>query len=101
MNTEYGFYIDETNSESGSVVRWSSSNNIPFPDMLERFLLAGLITHTEMGNSIAYRKVEDAKHIAQYIENRKKYGYSNEELFEIRAAFGDEEVVDLFTGEVI
>lgn len=101
VNKEFEFYIDETNPEAGPVVRWVSSNNIPFPDMLERFLLAGVITDTEMANSIAYRKVEDAAFIEMYIANRQQYGYSPEELFEMKAAFGDEEVVDVFTGQRI
>jgi hypothetical protein len=48
---------------------------------------------------LAVRKIEDAKFLEQYIANRQKYGYSDEEKFEMRAAFGDEEVVDIFTGE--
>lgn len=45
---------------------------------------------------------KDIKAIQQYIESRRKYGYSDEELFEMRASFGeDEEVVDIFTGEKI
>ena len=40
--------------------------------------------------------------LKRYIENRQKYGYSDEELFEMRASFGeDEEVVDIFTGQTI
>jgi len=45
---------------------------------------------------------KDIKAIQQYIESRRKYGYSDEELFEMRASFGeDEEVVDIFTGQKI
>jgi len=45
---------------------------------------------------------KDIKAIQQYIESRRKYGYSDEELFEMRASFGaDEEVVDIFTGQSI
>lgn len=100
-NAEYGFYIDETNAAAGPVVRWTSSDNIPFKDMLERFLLAGVITEMEMANSLVQRKIEDAAAIERYIANRQQYGYSPEELFEMKAAFGDEEVVDIFTGKTI
>lgn len=93
------FYIDETNADFGPVVRWNSSNNIPFEDMLDRFLLEGLITDTERVNSLIARKIEDKAFLEQYIANRQKYGYSDEEKFEMRAAFGDEEVVDIFTGK--
>jgi hypothetical protein len=30
------FYIDETDSTSGTVVRWRSNDRIPFGDMLQR-----------------------------------------------------------------
>lgn len=96
--SKFEFYIDETNQDAGPVVRWVSSNNIPFPDMLERFVLSGEITETEMANSLVQRKIEDEAAIAMYISNRQQYGYSPEELFEMKAAFGDEEVVDIFTG---
>lgn len=99
--SKFEFYIDETNQDAGPVVRWVSSNNIPFPDMLERFVLSGEITETEMANSLVQRKIEDAAAIEMYIANRQQYGYSPEELFEMKAAFGDEEVVDIFTGKTI
>lgn len=99
--SKFEFYIDETNQDAGPVVRWVSSNNIPFPDMLERFVLSGEITETEMANSLVQRKIEDEEAIAMYIANRQQYGYSPEELFEMKAAFGDEEVVDMFTGQRI
>jgi len=47
-------------------------------------------------------KDKDLSVLKRYIENRQKYGYSDEELFEMRASFGkDEEVVDIFTGQTI
>lgn len=47
-------------------------------------------------------KQNDLDFLKQYVENRAKYGYSDEELFEMQAAFGpDEEVVDVFTGRTI
>ena len=45
---------------------------------------------------------KDLSVLKRYIENRQKYGYSDEELFEMQASFGeDEEVVDIFTGKTI
>jgi DNA-binding transcriptional regulator YhcF (GntR family) len=47
-------------------------------------------------------EAKDLKVLQNYIASRKKYGYSDEELFEMRASFGeDEEVVDIFTGQTI
>lgn len=104
MTTKYtqaDFYIDETNENFGPVVRWNSSNNIPFEDMLTEFLIAGYIDQQTVVNSINARKIEDKAFLEQYIANRKKHGYSEEEKFEMRAAFAGEEVVDIFTGEVV
>jgi hypothetical protein len=45
---------------------------------------------------------DDLDVLKQYVESRKKYGYSDEELFEMEASFGpDEQVVDIFTGQTI
>ena len=47
-------------------------------------------------------EAKDLKVLQNYIASRQKYGYSDEELFEMRASFGeDEEVVDIFTGQTI
>lgn len=98
--TQHDFYIDET-GEYGQVVRWNSSNNIPPKDILADFCVKGYITSETLYDSIACKNAEDAKFLEQYIANRAKYGYSDEEKFEMRAAFGDEEVVDIFTGKTI
>lgn len=86
------FYVDSSN-----VVRWNSSDQVPFDDMLTQFLIEDLIDSETVVNSMKQRKVEAAASIEAYVDNRKQYGYSDEEKFEMRAAFGDEEVVDLFT----
>lgn len=96
--TKADFYIDETNSDFGPVVRWNSNDSIPFGDMLTEFLVAGFIDQETVVNSLNARKIEDKVFLEQYAANRKKFGYSDEEKFEMRAAFGDEEVVDIFTG---
>lgn len=100
-NLKEAFYIDESNSEAGPVVRWLTSDNIPFEDKLTEFLIAGLIDQQTVVNSINLRKEEDKAFLTEYIANRQKFGYSDEEKFEMRAAFAGEEVIDLFTGEVV
>lgn len=98
MNKDYKneFYVDATD-----VVRWNSNDQVPFDDMLTNFLIAGYIDQDTVINSMNARKVEAAKAIEAYVANRKQYGYSDEEKFEMRAAFGDEEVIDIFTGEKV
>lgn len=90
------FYVD-----SNDVVRWKSNDRVPFDDMLTSFLLADLICQENVLRSMSMRKIEDQKAMEEYIANRQKYGYSDEEKFEMQAAFGNEEVVDIFTGELI
>jgi hypothetical protein len=91
------FYIDETNSEAGPVVRWNSNDRIPFEDMLTEFLNQGLIGALELNNSLVQRKIEDRLAIEAYCKNYR--GPSDEERFEARAAFGPgAELVNVFTG---
>ena len=91
------FYIDETNSDSGPVVRWNSNDRIPFGDMLSEFANAGWISVQTVENSLAQRKIEDRISIENYRKNYK--GPSQEEMFEARAAFGaGARVYNVFTG---
>ena len=91
------FYVDETNSKSGPVVRWNSNDRIPFEDMLQEFVTAGWIGQVELNNSLVQRKIEDRIALEAYARNYK--GPSEEELFEMRAAFGPgAKVVNVLTG---
>ena len=91
------FYIDETDSTSGPVVRWRSNDRIPFGDMLAEFAHAGWISVQTVENSLAQRKIEDRISIENYRKNYK--GPGEEEMFEARAAFGaGARVVNVFTG---
>ena len=91
------FYVDETNSETGPVVRWNSNDRIPFADMLQEFVDAGWIDTQAQANSLAQRKVEDRIALEAYARNYK--GPSDEEMFEMRAAFGPgAKVVNVLTG---
>ena len=91
------FYIDETNSTTGPVIRWKNNDRIPFGDMLSEFANAGWISRQEVENSLAQRKVEDRQSIEAYRKNYR--GPSQEEMFEMRAAFGSgAKVVNVLTG---
>lgn len=85
----------------GNVVRWISNDGVPPTDILNEFQIKGWITVEDVVDSLAYKKEQDMKFLAEYVANRKKYGYSDEEKFEMQAAFGGEEVVDIFTGESV
>lgn len=87
---------------TNNIVRWISSNAIPFDDVLQELVNDGVITTEQMSLSSQQKKVEQAEFLAQYIKARQKRGYSDEEMFEMRAAFGPgETVVDVFTGQTI
>jgi hypothetical protein len=90
-------YFDED-----GVIRWKSSNNVPPQDCLAEFVAAGLITFNVANKSQEQKKIDDAASIAQYVEGRANMSaeQKQEEMFEMRAAFGPgEKVVNVFTGE--
>jgi hypothetical protein len=89
------FYVEN------NVVRWNSSNNVPFDDKLTEFLICGLVDQETVLKSMKVRKVEDLKFLTEYVANRKQYGYSDEEKFEMQSAFAGEAVVDIFTGQIV
>ena len=83
-------------------LRWNSSNNIVPGDILEMAVVDGTIDIAVRNRTEEVREVEDAEFLAQYIANREKYGYSEEEKAEMRAnSDGDEEWVDVLTGKEI
>jgi len=83
------------------VYRWDSNDRIPFEDMLADFVNNGLMDAEVFYTSAKVRKEEDAASIQAYIESQKNVKPSEEELFEMRAAFGPgERVVNVFTGRV-
>lgn len=91
------FYIDETNADTGPVVRWNSNDRVPFDDMLQDFVTMGWISYLIRSNSNDTRKAEDRAFLENYRANYK--GPSDEERFEARAAFGaGAEVVNVITG---
>lgn len=90
------FYIDVNN-----VARWNSNDQVPPRDILADLCVAGYITREQIYDSLTAKEAEDTAFLEQYVANRKQYGYSDEEKFEMRAAFGDEEVVDMFTGKKV
>jgi hypothetical protein len=93
------FYIDET--VDAPVVRWKSNNNIPPEECIDAFLKAGFITEQESINSTEQREIETAQFIREYQERMKDYVPCDEEMYEMRAAFGEgATVVNAITGKV-
>ena len=82
-------------------LRWDSSNNIVPGDILEMAVVDGTISIEVRNTTEQVRIIDDEIAIKNYINFRQKHGYSEEELMEIDAEFGDEEPVDIFTGREI
>lgn len=81
--------------------RWAYSNNLVPSDILEMAVVDGTIDIELRNKTEQVREVEDEMIIRDYINFRQKHGYSEEELMEINAEWGDEEPVDFFTGREI
>ncbi len=84
--------------DSEGVYRWKSSNRVPFDDMLECWALDS----DTLRKCQEAREADDSAFIADYKERMKDYEPSDEELYEMRAAFGnDATVVNVITGQEI
>ncbi len=89
---------DEAYQDDEGVWRWKSSNNVPFEDMLECW---GLDDET-MQKCIAAREKDCAEFAEDYRKRMENHVPSDEELYEMRAAFGEgAKVVNVITGKSI
>jgi hypothetical protein len=79
------------------VVRWSSNDSVPPADLLSDWFEAGCISKGTLRASLEARDVDTAAFCAEY-RRRQPAQPSAEELFEMRAAFGGAEVVDVISG---
>ena len=90
--------IKNAYQDADGIYRWKSNNRIPFMDMLESWNLDS----ETLEKCQAARKAEDQTFLAEYREQMKDYEPSDEERFEMRAAFGEgAEVVNVITGKTI
>lgn len=92
------FHDDHVYLENG-IVRWKSNGRIPPDDLLELWHYGGC--SFDYQKSCQRRSAEEAEAIKEYTLQRKDYVPSDEELMEMRAAFGEDVVVDVITGQKI
>ena len=78
------------------IVRWKSNDRIPPQDILELWHYIG--EDFDYEKSLQIGDKETQRSIQNYRRQRAKQGYSQEELFEMKAAFGNTPVVDVLTG---
>ncbi|MNJ89988.1 hypothetical protein D3C87_75780 [compost metagenome] len=82
------------------VVRWNSNNQVPPKDILELWDYIG--KDFDIDKSLHVCHVETTEFLSRYRESQKNREYSDEEMGEMRAAFGsDTTVVNVVTGRRI
>ncbi|MEB8638244.1 hypothetical protein P4H32_31920 [Bacillus cereus] len=80
------------------IVRWKSNNSVPPTDILEFW--AYLKKPFDYQKSLEQRDIEVQESLARYREAMKNHVPSEEELYEMRAAFGEgATVVNVITGK--
>lgn len=85
-------YIDNTGA-----YRWIKSNNVVPNDIL----VQANVDASTLKITARERLIEQGKVLKAYIAHRAENGYSREERYEMKAAFGNESVIDVFTGKEI
>jgi len=87
-------------SDDVTVLRWKSNDRIPPDEVLRTWVEVGFITFLEAADSMEQRQRETAAFLDEYVRNQT--APTDEELFEMRAAFGEgETVVNVLTGRTI
>lgn len=82
------------------IVRWKSNNSVPPTELLE--LWQYLNKDFSFEKSLKQQDIENSNFLKQYREQQANRSYSEEELFEMRSAFGTgTKVVDVITGKTI
>lgn len=91
------YYIDDK-----GVVRWKSNDRVPPQDCLEQIYKSGAISEVKYELSQIIRDEETSAFLADYRKRMENYEPSPEELFEMRATFGEGAVVvNAITGKKI
>lgn len=85
----------------GDAFVWQSNGSAPFTELTSEWVALGLMTQAEAEATEVLRKEQMSKFLNEYVRRRCVNPVpSAEELFEMRAAFGEgETVVDVITGQ--
>jgi hypothetical protein len=93
-----GNYLKDITIENDTP-RWTMGNGIP-RDILAVLFVAGKITEAQHSNGINFQQKQQEERIAEYVKQQQNKEYSEEELFEMRAAYGKgATVVNVITGK--
>lgn len=93
---DHSSQIKDAYQDDEGVWRWKSNDRVPFSDMLGAW---GLDDET-FAKCVDARDKDTEKSLAEYRERMKDYVPSDEEMFEMKAAFGEgTTVVNVITGK--
>lgn len=82
------------------IVRWKSNNQVPPTEILEFWKYIGY--EFDYDRSLEVREKEQNEFLEKYRESQKNRRYTEEEIYEMRAAFGEgATVVDIISGKKI
>lgn len=93
---------DAEYDEHDKVLRWKSNGSVPPKDCVAHWQYLGLVCTNTVLHCDEVRKREQTAFLAEYVKHQRNNPPSDEELFEMRAAFGEgETVVDVLSGRRI
>jgi len=82
------------------VIRWASNLSVPPRDLRELWVKLGYMTPEQAAESERIYQIELDATLAEYTRQRAEVGYTDEEIAEMKAAFGPgEEITDIITGK--
>jgi hypothetical protein len=88
--------IEDAYQDNNGIWRWKSNNRVPFSDMLECWNL----DESTFKKCVAARETDTSAFLQDYRKAMKNHVHSDEEMFEMRAAFGkNTTVVNVITGK--
>lgn len=95
---DFMFRIKDAYQDIDGIYRWKSNNHIPFNDMLETWGLS----KDEIQKHEEARNKDTDSFLSEYRKQMKNHVPSNEEMYEMRAAFGEgTTIVNVITGKKI
>ena len=96
------FYVDKFYFDDNEVVRWKSNDSVPPEDILEEMFVDGVLDEEQLRYAQMIRNREQVAFLVEYRERMANHVPSDEEMFEMRAAFGEgATVANAITGKEI
>lgn len=92
--------VDQIYIDDNDCVRWKSNDRVPSDECIDTWVRFGIKFDPEKSKKV--RKEEDKAFLDSYRERMQSYEPSEEELFEMKSAFGkDVTIVNVITGKSV